>query len=76
MVSAGSDEAKVDEVSMMLALSVLVLDAPADVVLVPNLQYPCINYFQQCFQSDNMQVSSIAPRSNNSFGLRCQPRHS
>lgn len=53
----GADENKFDEVCMMLALSVFVLRAPADVILVPNLQYPCINHFRQCFQSENMQVT-------------------
>lgn len=57
---AGSDESKVDEVCMMLALSVFVLNAPADVVLVPNLQYPCINYFRQCFQDENIQVRTVS----------------
>ncbi len=49
---------------MMLALSVFVLNAPADVTQVPNLQYPCINYFRQCFQSENMQVRVIRKYQN------------
>lgn len=60
----GSEEKKIDEVCMMLALSVFVLHAPADVILVPNLQYPCINYFRQCFQSENIQVRDPYPAIN------------
>ncbi|XP_065200390.1 HEAT repeat-containing protein 5B isoform X2 [Planococcus citri] len=56
LAKTGSDEKKIDEVCIMLALSVFVLNAPADVIVVPNLQYPCINYFRHCFQSENIQV--------------------
>lgn len=52
-----SVENKLDEVTMMLAIGVFVLNAPAKVVTAPNLQYPCINHFRQCLQSSNSNVS-------------------
>lgn len=52
-----SDVNKLDEVTMMLAIAVFVLHAPAKVVTAPNLQYPCINHFRQCLQSSNPTVS-------------------
>ena len=55
-VGADGEETKVDEVTMMLAIAVFVLHAPAEVVSAPNLQYPCINHFRQCLQSDDIQV--------------------
>lgn len=54
-----SDENKLDEVTMMLAIAVFVLHAPSKVVTAPNLQYPCINHFRQCLQSSNYNVSVI-----------------
>ncbi|CAH0562547.1 unnamed protein product [Brassicogethes aeneus] len=51
-----SDENKLDEVTMMLAIAVFVLHAPGKVVTAPNLQYPCINHFRQCLQSSNSTV--------------------
>ncbi|XP_049821749.1 HEAT repeat-containing protein 5B isoform X2 [Aethina tumida] len=51
-----SDENKLDEVTMMLAIAVFVLHAPSKVVTAPNLQYPCINHFRQCLQSPNTTV--------------------
>lgn len=56
---AGSDETKLDEVTMLLAIAVFVLHAPAEVVCAPNLQYPCINQFKQCLQSNNITVSRL-----------------
>lgn len=53
---AGTNETKTDEVTMMLALAVFILHVPSEVIAAPNLQYPCINYFQQCVQSENLQV--------------------
>lgn len=51
-----STENKLDEVTMMLAIAVFVLNAPAQVVTAPNLQYPCINHFRQCLLSPNSNV--------------------
>lgn len=56
----GSEDTKLDEVTMLLAIAVFVLHAPPDVVSAPNLQYPCINQFRQCLQSNNVAVSLIA----------------
>ncbi|XP_039288533.1 HEAT repeat-containing protein 5B isoform X2 [Nilaparvata lugens] len=56
LAKTGSDDKKMDEVTMMLAMTVLVLHTPADVVSAPNLQYPCINHFRQSLQSPNIQV--------------------
>jgi len=44
---------------MLLAIAVFVLHAPAEVVCAPNLQYPCINQFRQCLQSNNITVSTL-----------------
>jgi hypothetical protein len=46
-------------VTMLLAVALFVLHAPAEVVCAPNLQYPCINQFKQCFQSNNITVSRL-----------------
>jgi hypothetical protein len=43
----GTDDSKLDEVTMLMAIAVFVLHAPTDVVCAPNLQYPCINQFKQ-----------------------------
>ncbi|XP_060537015.1 HEAT repeat-containing protein 5B isoform X2 [Cylas formicarius] len=57
LAKTGTDEhSKLDEVTMMLAIAVFVLHAPANVVTVVNLQYPCINHFRQCLQSSNTAV--------------------
>ncbi|KAH0819066.1 hypothetical protein GEV33_003724 [Tenebrio molitor] len=56
LAKTGSDENKLDEVTMMLAIAVFVLHAPSRVVTAPNLQYPCINHFRQCLQSSNSTV--------------------
>uniref|UniRef100_A0A1B6GMZ3 HEAT repeat-containing protein 5A n=1 Tax=Cuerna arida TaxID=1464854 RepID=A0A1B6GMZ3_9HEMI len=50
------EETKPDEVAMLMAVSVFVLHAPPEVVLAPNLKYPCINHMTQCAQSNNIQV--------------------
>lgn len=49
----GSDDTRVDEVTMMLAIAVFILHAPASLVSVPNLKFPSINHFQQCLQNEN-----------------------
>jgi hypothetical protein len=49
------DNKKLDEVTMMLAIAVFILHTPR-VVQVPNLQYPSINLFRQCFQSESNLV--------------------
>ncbi|XP_049845033.1 HEAT repeat-containing protein 5B isoform X1 [Schistocerca gregaria] len=56
LAKTGSEETKLDEITMLLAIAVFVLHAPSDVVCVPNLQYPCINQFRHCLQSDNLQI--------------------
>ncbi|XP_067013409.1 HEAT repeat-containing protein 5B [Anabrus simplex] len=56
LAKTGSDETKLDEVTMLLAVAVFVLHAPAEVVCAPNLQYPCINQFRQCLQSNCIPV--------------------
>lgn len=55
----GSEETKLDEVTMMLAIAIFVLHAPTKVVSAPNLLYPCINHFRQCLQSNNPMVCSF-----------------
>lgn len=56
LTKTGSEETKLDEVTMMLAIAVFVSHAPSKVVTAPNLQYPCINHFRQCLQSTNTTV--------------------
>ncbi|KAE8751079.1 hypothetical protein FOCC_FOCC002164 [Frankliniella occidentalis] len=56
LAKTGSDEAKLDEVTMLLAIAVFVLHAPVPVVCAPNLLYPCINQFRHCMQSQDFGV--------------------
>lgn len=51
-----NEERKVDEVTMLLAIAVFILHTPASVVATPSLQYPCINHFRQCLQSEHLSV--------------------
>ncbi|EDV91239.1 HEAT repeat-containing protein 5B isoform X2 [Drosophila grimshawi] len=51
-----NEESKVDEVTMLLAIAVFILNTPASVVAAPSLQYPCINHFRQCLQSEHLSV--------------------
>lgn len=57
--TSGTDEeeTKLDEVTVMLSITVFVLDAPPSVLSAPNLQYPCINHFRQCLQSNHIEVT-------------------
>lgn len=52
LTKTGSDETKMDEVTMMMAIAVFILHSKIDVVGLPDLQYPCINHFRQCMQSE------------------------
>ncbi|KAK9498320.1 hypothetical protein O3M35_002979 [Rhynocoris fuscipes] len=60
LAKTGTDETgdvnHLDEVIMMMAIAVFVLHSPAQVVLAPNLQYPCINHFRRCIQADDIQT--------------------
>ncbi|XP_034187118.1 HEAT repeat-containing protein 5B isoform X2 [Osmia lignaria lignaria] len=56
LAKTGNDETKMDEVTMMLAIAVFVLHATQEVVIAPNLQFPCINHFRHAFQSENVMV--------------------
>ncbi|EEB14387.1 conserved hypothetical protein [Pediculus humanus corporis] len=56
LAKTGSEKSKLDECTIILGIAVLVLHAPAGVVTVPNLQYPCINHYRQCLQNSNIQV--------------------
>ncbi|KFB43904.1 AGAP002215-PA-like protein [Anopheles sinensis] len=56
LTKTGCEETKMDEVTVMLAIAVFLLHSPSAVVSVPNLQYPCINHFRQCFQSASLPV--------------------
>lgn len=56
LTKTGCEETKMDEVTMMLAIAVFLLHTPASLVSIPSLQYPCINHFRQCLQSDNIVV--------------------
>lgn len=46
---------KMDEVTMMLSIAVFILNTPK-IAKLPNFQYPSINLFRQCFQSDSSMV--------------------
>lgn len=52
LTKTGSDDTRVDEVTMMLAIAVFILHAPGNLVSAPNLKFPSINHFQQCLQSE------------------------
>uniref|UniRef100_W4VS74 HEAT repeat-containing protein 5A n=1 Tax=Corethrella appendiculata TaxID=1370023 RepID=W4VS74_9DIPT len=57
LTKTGCEETKLDEVTMMLAIAVFILHTPSSsLVSIPNLQYPCINHFRQCFQSNSLSV--------------------
>lgn len=57
LTKTGSDDTRVDEVTMMLAIAVFILHAPGNLVTVPNLKFPSINHFQQCLQNEtNLMV--------------------
>lgn len=53
--TGSNEEKKLDEVTMMLAIAVFILHAPK-IVMMPTFQYPAINLFRQCFQSDSTMV--------------------
>lgn len=53
--TGSNDDKKLDEVTMMLAIAVFILHAPK-IVMMPTFQYPSINLFLQCFQSDSSLV--------------------
>jgi hypothetical protein len=53
--TGSNDDKKLDEVSMMLAIAVFILHTPK-IVMMPTFQYPSINLFRQCFQSDSNLV--------------------
>jgi hypothetical protein len=46
---------KMDEVTMMLSIAVFILNTPK-IAKMPMFQYPSINLFRQCFQSDSNMV--------------------
>jgi hypothetical protein len=54
--TAPSDSHTLDEVSLLLAVTVFILHCPKRVVCSPNIAYPAINAFTQCFQSPSAVV--------------------
>lgn len=53
----GSDDTRLDEVTMMLAIAVFLLHATPALVAIANIKFPAINHFQQCFQNEtNLMV--------------------
>lgn len=57
LTKTGSDETKMDEVSMLLAIAVFLLHAPGNLHITPSLKFPCINHFRQCLQNEtNLMV--------------------
>lgn len=56
LTKTGSEDTKLDEVTMMLSIAVFILHSKSSLVSIPGLQYPCINHFRQCLQSDSNQV--------------------
>lgn len=53
--TGSNDDKTLDEVTMMLAIAVFILHTPK-IVMMPTFQYPSINLFRQCFQSDSNLV--------------------
>lgn len=51
-----TSRSSVDEVSLLLAVTVFILHCPKHVVCSPNVAYPAINAFTQCFQSESGAV--------------------
>ncbi|XP_050067874.1 HEAT repeat-containing protein 5B [Anopheles maculipalpis] len=74
LTKTGCEETKMDEVTVMLAIAVFLLHSPADVVSVPNLQYPCINHFRQCFQSASLPVRLKCVQTMRSIFANCELR--
>ncbi|XP_035795825.1 HEAT repeat-containing protein 5B-like isoform X2 [Anopheles albimanus] len=72
LTKTGCEETKMDEVTVMLAIAVFLLHAPASVVTVPNLQYPCINHFRQCFQSNQPVVRLKCVQTIRSIFANCE----
>ena len=60
----------VDEVSLLLAVTVFILHCPKHVVCSPNVAYPAINAFTQCFQS-----KSGAVRHRDAISVNCSFYH-
>jgi hypothetical protein len=56
LAKTGSEETKVDEVSMMLAMTMFILHAPHIVVCSSHIRYPCINEFTNYINSEILQV--------------------
>lgn len=50
------DGEKMNETTMLTAMSIFILNAEPSVVLIPSLLYPCLNHFIQCLQSDDKQI--------------------
>jgi HEAT repeat-containing protein 5 len=56
LTKTGCDETKLDEATVMLAIAVFILHSPGHLVAVPELQFPAINHFRQCMQSESRPV--------------------
>lgn len=53
LTKTGSDDTKVDEVTMMYAIAVFIRHTPANLISTPSLKFPCINHFRHCLQHEN-----------------------
>lgn len=62
------DEPKMDEVTMIIAVTIFILSSPPEVVLVHNVQFPCINLLKQALESQSELVRNAAHLPENSNG--------
>ena len=60
---AAPQSVAMDDSVFMLALAIFILSAPKEVVLASDLQSQCINVFNRCITSTNIQVSRLSYRS-------------
>ena len=77
---AAPQSVAVDDSVFMLALAIFILSAPKEVVLASDLQSQCINVFNRCITSTNIQVSRLFYPSfwvrAKSFTRKCKKRYS
>ena len=60
---AAPQSVAMDDSVFMLALAIFILSAPKEIVLASDLQSQCINVFNRCITSTNIQVSRLFCRS-------------
>jgi len=61
LVKTAPLQSKLDEISLLLAIKVYLVNSPCDMVSSANIKYPCINAFSSSLQSANklVQISAV-----------------